>query len=101
MYDTSGPYTDPAVRIDVRSGLAALRAAWIEERQDTELLADLSSEYGRQRAADEKLDPLRFNLTRAPRRAKPGPMSARCITPAVASSPRNGICGDSGKPASP
>lgn len=40
VYDTSGPYTDPAVRIDVRSGLAALRAAWIEERQDTELLAD-------------------------------------------------------------
>ncbi|MFO1234502.1 MAG: phosphomethylpyrimidine synthase ThiC [Rivihabitans pingtungensis] len=72
VYDTSGPYTDPAVRIDVRSGLAALRAAWIEERQDTELLADLSSEYGRQRAADEKLDPLRFNLTRAPRRAKAG-----------------------------
>ena len=72
VYDTSGPYTDPAVRIDVRSGLAALRAAWSEERQDTELLADLSSEYGRQRAADEKLDPLRFNLTRAPRRAKAG-----------------------------
>lgn len=72
VYDTSGPYSDPEAHIDVRSGLPALRAAWIEERQDTEVLADLSSEYGRQRAADEKLDPLRFNLTRAPRRAKPG-----------------------------
>ncbi len=72
VYDTSGPYSDPDAHIDVRSGLPALRAAWIEERQDTEVLADLSSEYGRQRAADEKLDPLRFNLTRAPRRAKPG-----------------------------
>ena len=36
VYDTSGPYTDPAVAIDVRSGLAALREKWIVERNDTE-----------------------------------------------------------------
>ncbi|SMF28365.1 phosphomethylpyrimidine synthase ThiC [Pseudogulbenkiania subflava] len=72
VYDCSGPYTDPAVKIDVRNGLAALRAAWIEERGDTEQLAGLSSEYGRAREADAKLDELRFNLTRQPRKAKPG-----------------------------
>src|SRR5512136_541621 len=38
VYDTSGPYTDPAVKIDIRSGLAPLRAQWIEERNDTEEL---------------------------------------------------------------
>ncbi|AXK38960.1 phosphomethylpyrimidine synthase ThiC [Crenobacter cavernae] len=72
VYDCSGPYTDPAAKIDVRDGLPAIRAAWIEERNDTELLDGLSSEYGRAREADEKLDHLRFNLTRKPRRAKPG-----------------------------
>ncbi|MDN0083707.1 phosphomethylpyrimidine synthase ThiC [Crenobacter sp. SG2305] len=72
VYDCSGPYTDPAAQIDIRSGLPALRAAWIEERGDTEQLAGLSSEYGRTREADEKLDHLRFNLTRKPRKAKPG-----------------------------
>ncbi len=72
VYDTSGPYTDPSVSIDIQSGLSPLRAAWIEERNDTEQLTALSSEFGRQRAADAKLDSLRFNLTRAPRRAKAG-----------------------------
>jgi len=38
VYDTSGPYTDPGARIDIRNGLPALRAAWIEERGDTEVL---------------------------------------------------------------
>ncbi|KZE28862.1 phosphomethylpyrimidine synthase ThiC [Crenobacter luteus] len=72
VYDCSGPYTDPAATIDIRSGLPAIRAAWIEERGDTEQLAGLSSEYGRAREADPKLDELRFNLTRKPRRALPG-----------------------------
>ncbi len=72
VYDTSGPYTDPAVKIDIRSGLAPLREKWITERNDTELLADLTSAYGRNRAADPKLAELRFNLKRQPRRAKAG-----------------------------
>ncbi len=72
VYDCSGPYTDPAVKIDIRAGLPALRARWIEERGDTELLPGLSSEYGRARAADPKLAELRFGLERQPRRAKPG-----------------------------
>jgi phosphomethylpyrimidine synthase len=72
VYDTSGPYTDPAARIDIRKGLAPLRAAWIDERADTEVLAGPSSGYGRERLADAKLAELRFELARAPRRARPG-----------------------------
>ncbi|HKA38292.1 MAG TPA: phosphomethylpyrimidine synthase ThiC [Burkholderiales bacterium] len=72
VYDTSGPYTDPAVKIDIRSGLAPLRQRWIEERGDTEELAGPSSRYGRERLADPRLAQLRFNLKRSPRRAKAG-----------------------------
>ena len=73
VYDTSGPYTDPTVSIDIRKGLADVRTAWIEERDDTEILADQTSEYGRQRAADPSLDQLRFeHHKRQPRRARVG-----------------------------
>ncbi len=72
VYDCSGPYTDPEARIDIRAGLPALRAGWIEERGDTELLSGLSSEYGRTREHDPKLAELRFDLKRQPRRAKAG-----------------------------
>jgi phosphomethylpyrimidine synthase len=70
VYDCSGPYTDPAVKIDIRSGLAALRENWIAERNDTEMLDKLTSEYGQQRLSDPELAEMRFNLKRAPRRAK-------------------------------
>ena len=72
VYDTSGPYTDPDVQVDVRKGLAPLRENWILEREDTEQLDGLSSEYGRVREADLRLDHLRFDLQRKPRRAKDG-----------------------------
>jgi len=72
VYDTSGPYTDPAVKIDVRRGLSPLRAQWIAERNDTEQLDGMSSDYGRSREADHSLDELRFELTRKPLRAKAG-----------------------------
>ncbi|SNT26267.1 hydroxymethylpyrimidine synthase [Noviherbaspirillum humi] len=72
VYDTSGPYTDPAVKIDIRSGLAPLRAAWIAERGDTEELPGPSSAYGVERLNDPKLAELRFNLHRKPRRALAG-----------------------------
>src|SRR5689334_286921 len=72
VYDCSGPYTDPNVKIDIRSGLAPLRGRWIEERGDSELLAGPSSRYGVERLSDPKLAELRFNLKRAPRRAKAG-----------------------------
>ncbi len=70
VYDTSGPYTDPQVRIDIRKGLAPLREKWVEERGDTELLEGPSSEYGRRRLDDPKLAELRFDLKRKPRRGR-------------------------------
>ncbi len=72
VYDCSGPYTDPAVKIDIRSGLAEMRAGWIAERNDTEPLTQLTSEYGRQRLNDPALASMRFNLTHTPRKAKAG-----------------------------
>jgi phosphomethylpyrimidine synthase len=73
VYDTSGPYTDPDAKIDIRSGLAATpRLPWILERDDTEELAGPTSEYGQARLADPALAELRFNLHRQPRRAKAG-----------------------------
>ena len=72
VYDTSGPYTDPDVKIDIRAGLSTPRLPWILERDDTEELDGPSSEYGRQRLADPALAELRFNLHRKPRRAKAG-----------------------------
>ncbi|MCG3203229.1 MAG: Phosphomethylpyrimidine synthase [Gammaproteobacteria bacterium] len=72
VYDTSGPYTDPEARIDIRRGLPPLRAAWIAERADTETLDAPSSAYGRQRAADTHLRSLRLALQRPPRRARAG-----------------------------
>src|SRR5438067_10335178 len=77
VYDTSGPYTDPEARIDIRKGLPALREAWITARGDTTLLAGPSSEYGRRRLADAKLAELRFDLHRQPRRAH---LAKGCVT---------------------
>jgi phosphomethylpyrimidine synthase len=68
VYDTSGPYTDPEARIDIRKGLAAPREPWIGARGDSVLLDGPSSEYGRRRLADPKLAELRFDLHRKPRR---------------------------------
>jgi phosphomethylpyrimidine synthase len=73
VYDTSGPYTDPNVQIDIRKGLPSVREAWIEERGDTEFLDSESSHYTRTRLHDLTLENLRFDLKkRKPRRAKAG-----------------------------
>ena len=72
LYDTSGPYTDPQISIDLAAGLAPLRARWIVERGDSEQLKGLSSAFGRQRALDPKLADVRFPHVGAPRRAKAG-----------------------------
>ncbi|MBK8015776.1 MAG: phosphomethylpyrimidine synthase ThiC [Betaproteobacteria bacterium] len=72
VYDTSGPYTDPSASIDIRNGLPPLRALWIEERRDTEVLKGPTSGYGQERLADPDLASLRFNLQRLPRRAASG-----------------------------
>jgi phosphomethylpyrimidine synthase len=47
VYDTSGPYTDPEVRIKLDRGLPELRRDWIKDRGDTEILSGPSSEYAR------------------------------------------------------
>ena len=72
VYDTSGPYTDPEAKIDIRAGLPPLREKWIAAREDTEILSGPASAYGRQRLADPQLAEMRFDLKRQPRRAKPG-----------------------------
>jgi phosphomethylpyrimidine synthase len=72
VYDTSGPYTDPRVTIDIRAGLAPLRAGWIDERGDTEVLPGPTSRYGVERLRDPKLAEMRFDLKRRPRRARTG-----------------------------
>lgn len=72
VYDTSGPYSDPATKIDIRSGLPALRENWVSERNDTEILSGLNSAYSLERLNDPKLADMRFNLQRQPRRSKDG-----------------------------
>ncbi|MFT6909289.1 MAG: phosphomethylpyrimidine synthase [Oleiphilaceae bacterium] len=72
VYDTSGPYTDPNIEIDVRQGLSPVRQTWIEERDDTELLGGLSSDYANVRDKNIALDGLRFEHKRQPRKAKSG-----------------------------
>ncbi len=72
VYDTSGAYTDGDVKIDVRAGLAPLRQTWIDERQDTEQLSQVTSQYGHQRLTDDRLDEVRFPNLTPPRRAKAG-----------------------------
>ena len=72
VYDTSGPYTDPAVTIDVRHGIAPYRVDWITARGDVEELAESSSDYGRLRELDASLTGLRFPHRRRPLRARAG-----------------------------
>jgi phosphomethylpyrimidine synthase len=72
VYDTSGPYTDPSVEIDVRKGLMPLRNSWISRREDVEQLWELSSEYGREREENSNLDRQRFKRNRKPLKALPG-----------------------------
>ena len=72
VYDTSGPYTDPDIAIDVKAGLPRLRETWIQDRNDTLVLNSISSSYGRQRLEDEELGSLRFAYISQPRKASPG-----------------------------
>ncbi|ENV43067.1 MULTISPECIES: phosphomethylpyrimidine synthase ThiC [Acinetobacter] len=72
VYDTSGAYTDPAITIDLNKGLPHVRESWIEQRGDSEVLEDLSSEFGRQRLRDIRTANIRFAHIQKPRRAKRG-----------------------------
>jgi phosphomethylpyrimidine synthase len=72
VYDTSGVYTDPDVKIDINSGIPRIREKWIAQRSDLERLDGITSEYGRQREVDKSLDSIRFAHRHAPYRAKEG-----------------------------
>ncbi len=72
LYDTSGPYTDPASPLDVSRGIGPLRAGWIGQRDDTETLENFSSEFTRRRNGDSSLSGIRFPHLGRPRRARPG-----------------------------
>ncbi|WP_318478892.1 phosphomethylpyrimidine synthase ThiC [Photobacterium leiognathi] len=76
VYDTSGFYTDPDKTIDIYSGLPTVREQWILDRDDTELLDGLSSDYANERLDDKTLDDLRFGERAPIRRAKAG----KCVT---------------------
>ncbi len=70
VYDTSGAYTDPNVQIDLNKGLPLVRQTWIEERQDTDVLSGLSSEFGQARLKDIRTAEIRFAHIQNPRRAQ-------------------------------
>ena len=72
VYDTSGPYTDPAADIDIRKGLKPIRSGWVDERGDTETLPGFTSEFTNRRLNDLTLDHMRFNHFSAPKKAKAG-----------------------------
>lgn len=72
VYDTSGPYTEPAVEIDVYKGLPKLRESWIEERNDVETLDSVTSKFTQGRLANEGLDHIRFEHLPTVKRAKSG-----------------------------
>ena len=90
VYDTSGPFTDPEVEIDVRRGLAPLRAPWIAARGDSEELGQASSRFAAARAADPRTAGLRFTAGRRPRRATGRPPDH----PDALRPPRRGDAGD-------
>ena len=75
VYDTSGPYTDPAAHIDIMAGLPALRRDWIMARGDVEsydaraLRPEDNGQIGPDRSGGVQPFP---NVIRRPLRAKAG-----------------------------
>lgn len=70
VYDTSGPYTDENSEINIEKGLPRIREQWILDRNDVEILDGITSDYGKKRLADSKLDELRFSYNHKPKVAK-------------------------------
>ncbi|WP_299584531.1 phosphomethylpyrimidine synthase ThiC [uncultured Microbulbifer sp.] len=71
VYDTSGPYSEPNLKVDVREGLPKLREGWVKARGDTEQLDSRQAAYSQKRMADQGLDHIRFENLPRPRRAQP------------------------------
>ena len=76
VYDTSGPFTDPNITVDLKKGIERIREPWILDRGDVEKLPSVTSEYGKMRRDDKSLDHLRFEHIVLPYRAKKG----KCCT---------------------
>lgn len=72
LYDTSGFYTDPNVKIDIKKGLPRFREEWLKNRTDIEKLTEYTSKYSNLRLEDESLKGLRFGIDYLPYRAKKG-----------------------------
>lgn len=72
IYDTSGPFSDPKINIDLKKGLPRLRESWSADRGDVEQLPSITSNYGKQRVVDSSLDMLRFQHICNPYKAKDG-----------------------------
>lgn len=81
IYDTSGPFSDPDIEIDLKKGLPRLREEWILNRGDVEQLPEISSEYGRMRRDDGSLDHLRLNISHCPTGPRPAGISPRWRMP--------------------
>lgn len=72
VYDTSGPYSDPKIPININEGLPRLREEWYSRRKDLIQLDGLTSRYGRERLKNPELDAIRFPKRHLPYRAKAG-----------------------------
>ena len=72
VYDTSGPFSDTEMNIDLKKGLPRMREEWIVSRGDVERLPELTPAYGRMRRDDKSLDHLRYEHIALPYRAKKG-----------------------------
>lgn len=72
VYDTSGVYTDPNIKIDINKGINRIREPWIVERGDTVALEGITSEYGNRRLNDRSLDGIRFPVRHRPLKARDG-----------------------------
>ena len=76
VYDTSGPYTDPAWQVDLRAGLPKLREAWLDERGDSVVLAGPSADFSRRLGDDLASAGARFPAPAPVRRA----VNGDCVT---------------------
>lgn len=70
-YDTSGPYTDPNIELDITKGLPKIREEWILERDDVEIAGKFSSTFANMERKKQELIPLKF-INRKPLVAKSG-----------------------------
>lgn len=86
VYDTSGPFSDPAIEVDLKKGLPRLREPWILKRGDVEQLPEITSEYGRMRRDDRSLDSLRFEHITLPTAPFKENAARRCTMPNKVSS---------------